>query len=278
MGTVSLLSDAGALRRVTAMSERIRLISTDFDGTLIVHPADLTCGEELAAALTAFKAGGGLWAVNTGRSLAHAIEGLEVFGAPVEPDFILTNERDIHLPGTAGGWDPLEPWVTTCRERHAELFESSGAIFDQILERVEKSPDVTVIREGGLPVGLITTDEAAMEEVTASLTAVQRAFPEFSYQRNTIYLRFCHVDYHKGAALAELCRHVGVSAAETFAAGDHFNDLSMLSEAVAGVVACPSNAIAEVKSVVSWQGGFVAEREGGLGMADALNARVLGTG
>ncbi len=257
------------------MNERIRLISTDFDGTLILHPSELTCGNDLADALRTFKEGGGIWAVNTGRSLPHAIEGLEVFAAPVSPDFLLTNERDIFLPGSDGGWLPLEPWVSVCRERHAELFQSSGAIFDQILARVETLPDVTVIREDNLPVGLITTDEAAMEEVTASLTAVQRAFPDFSYQRNTIYLRFCHMDYHKGAALAELCRHAGIAAAEVFAAGDHFNDLSMLSEVVAGEVACPMNAIAEVKSVVSWQGGFVAEREGGLGIADALRARVL---
>ncbi len=262
-------------RSSAAMSERIRLISTDFDGTLVLHPSELTCGADLADALRKFRAGGGIWAVNTGRSLPHAIEGLEVFAAPIAPDFILTNERDIHTPGPDGAWLPLEPWVTICRERHAELFQSSGAIFDQILERVEASPDVTVIREEGLPSGLITTDEAAMEEVAASLTAVQRAFPDFSYQRNTIYLRFCHVDYHKGAALAELCRHVGVEASQVFAAGDHFNDLSMLSEAVAGVVACPANAIAEVKSVVSWQGGYVAEREGGLGTADALFARAL---
>jgi hypothetical protein len=60
-----------------------------------------------------------------------------------------------------------------------------------------------------------------------------------------------------------------------FAAGDHFNDLSMLSEVVAGEVACPANAIAEVKSVVSRLGGFVAERAGGLGIADALFARAL---
>ncbi len=257
------------------MSEGIRLLSTDFDGTLVLHPTELTCGTLLADALSQFHARGGLWAVNTGRSLPHAIEGLEVFGAPVAPDFILTNERDIHVAEAGGGWLPLEPWVTVCRERHAALFAGSSAIFDQILQRVESSPDVTIIREDGLPVGLITTDEAAMEGVTASLAAVQRAFPEFSYQRNTIYLRFCHVDYHKGAALAELSRHLGIGAAEVFAAGDHFNDLSMLDEAVAGVAACPANAIPEVKSAVARQGGFVADRDGGLGTADALLARVL---
>ena len=34
--------------------------------------------------------------------------------------------------------------------------------------------------------------------------------PDFSYQRNTIYLRFAHRDYHKGSTLGELCRVLGI--------------------------------------------------------------------
>ncbi len=252
------------------MSLPIRLISTDFDGTLISHPSDGRCIPELADALDQFKARGGIWAVNTGRSLAHTVEGLELFAAPVEPDFVLTLERDIHLPDGHGGWQPLEPWHTICRERHAELFHSSGGIFDLILDGVRDSPDVTVIREDDHPVGLITSDEAAMDLVAAGLETVQRAFPDFSYQRNTIYLRFCHVDYHKGAALAELTRHLDLTVPEVFAAGDHYNDLSMLSATFAGSVACPANAIFGVKHLVQQRGGFVSEHDGGRGTAEAL--------
>ena len=258
------------------MSSAIRLISTDFDGTLICHPSDGTCGEDLAEALREFKARGGIWAVNTGRSLPHAIEGLEVFGAPVEPDFILTLERDIHLPDGGGNWVGLEPWNTICRDRHTELLHSEGGILDRVVAGVADSPDVTVIREDDLPVGLITSDEAAMDEVVAGLSAVRRAHPEFSYQRNTIYLRFCHVDYHKGAALAELTRHLGLDVGEVFAVGDHYNDLSMMSKECAGQVACPANAIPEMETAVRERGGFVAERDGGEGTADALFDRVLG--
>ncbi|MGC1482079.1 MAG: HAD hydrolase family protein [Chthoniobacterales bacterium] len=257
------------------MSSSIRLISTDFDGTLICHPSDGTCGKDLAKVLQTFKSRGGIWAVNTGRSLAHAVEGLATFCAPVEPDFVLTLERDIHLPDGSGGWVPLEPWNTICRDRHAELFDSASGIFDRILEGVADSPDVTVIREEGCPVGLITTDEAAMDTVVGGLSALQRAHPEFSYQRNTIYLRFCHVEYHKGAALNELARHLGLETSEVFAVGDHFNDLSMMSESCAGSVACPANSIEEMKSIIRDRGGYVARRDGGEGTADALKERVL---
>lgn len=257
------------------MSLPIALISTDFDGTLISQPSDGRCVPDLARALAQFKSRGGIWAINTGRSLTHTLEGLELFAAPVQPDFLLTLERDIHLPDGRGGWQPLEPWHTLCRDRHAELFDSSGGIFDHILEGVRDSPDVTVIRENDQPVGLITTDEAAMDIVASVLETVQRAFPDFSYQRNSIYLRFCHVDYHKGAALAELTRHLNLTASEVFAAGDHYNDISMLSPTCSGSVACPANAIFAVKNLVQQQGGFVSDQEGGYGTSEALFDRVV---
>jgi hydroxymethylpyrimidine pyrophosphatase-like HAD family hydrolase len=90
------------------------------------------------------------------------------------------------------------------------------------------------------------------------------------YQRNTVYLRFCHVDYHKGAALAELARLLEVSRENIFASGDHHNDISMLDGRVAGMPSCPANAIEEVKSAVRAAGGYVAEKQHGAGVYEAL--------
>src|SRR5260221_9574501 len=103
----------------------IRLISTDFDGTLIGHPSDGRCVPALARILSDFKSSGGLWAVNTGRSLAHTIEGLEIFRAPVEPDFLLTHEREIYHRNATGKWQDFGDWNQISRERHAELFHRS---------------------------------------------------------------------------------------------------------------------------------------------------------
>ncbi|MFL6531658.1 MAG: HAD family hydrolase, partial [Chthoniobacterales bacterium] len=94
--------------------------------------------------------------------------------------------------------------------------------------------------------------------------------PKFHYQRNTIYLRFCHADYHKGAALEELQRLLGISREATFAAGDHHNDVSMLDGRYAAMPACPANAIEEVKDAVRGAGGFVAESCCGSGVYEAL--------
>ena len=59
-----------------------------------------------------------------------------------------------------------------------------------------------------------------MDRITEFVEQVGSRQPEFNYQRNTIYLRFCHADYHKGAALAELSRLINIPREEIFAAGD----------------------------------------------------------
>ena len=82
----------------------LRLLSTDFDGTLIEHPSDGRCSTAFAEVLILNQKAGGLWALNTGRSLDHAREGLALFAAPVLPNFLLTNEREIFLRTRDGAW------------------------------------------------------------------------------------------------------------------------------------------------------------------------------
>jgi hypothetical protein len=62
-----------------------------------------------------------------------------------------------------------------------------------------------------------------------------------------------------------------VTAAETFAAGDHLNDLPMLSRQYAHWLAAPANAIDIVKATVRQQGGHVSELMCGHGVAEGLH-------
>ncbi|MCA1596055.1 MAG: HAD hydrolase family protein, partial [Chloroflexi bacterium] len=75
---------------------------------------------------------------------------------------------------------------------------------------------------------------------------------------------------HKGAALAELSRLLEIPREQTFAAGDHFNDISMLDGRYAKFPACPANAISEVKETVRGAGGYVAGSDCGAGVYEAL--------
>ncbi len=269
MKTTEKLPWRGEACLLIGSMSRFRLLSTDFDGTLIAHPSDGTCSAAFAEVLVRHQKAGGLWAVNTGRGLDHAIEGLEIFRAPVEPDFLLTNEREIFSRGDGGVWTAHVEWNDLCVLRHDELFASAGDVIGSVRELAAKSEDVTIIEEDGRSVGLVTSSEEVMEEVAAFIDSESVAYPEFSYQRNTVYLRFCHRDYHKGATLGEVCRMLEIDRAHVLAAGDHFNDLPMLDGRFSAFPCCPSNAIPEVKRLVRLAGGHVASLPAADGIAEA---------
>jgi len=251
---------------------KIQLLSTDFDGTLIGHPSDGRCVPPLADALAAFCAGGGFWAINTGRTLAHAVEGIQQFRAPVEPQFLLTNERDVYRRSASGNWEEFGDWNVLCRERHDRLFRDDTGIFNAIRQAVSPIDGVGIIEEDGVMAGLISRNEEIMDTAVAALGGVIPEHPDFMWQRNTIYLRFCHRDYHKGAALGELSRLLKVGRDAVMAMGDHHNDLSMLCGKFAAHVACPANAIPEVKKSVRNASGYVARTDFGEGVAESLRA------
>ncbi len=102
------------------------------------------------------------------------------------------------------------------------------------------------------------------------LTEYSRSIPHLAVVRNDVYARFSHQAYNKGTALAELTRRLGFTAEHVFAAGDHLNDLPMLSRLHARWLAAPGNAVEEVKDTVRQQHGYVSELSHGNGVADAI--------
>src|SRR5881227_2216065 len=253
------------------MGRRIHLISTDFDGTLVAHDNDPVLDPSCIELIGALQHAGALWAINTGRSVELLESGLLDFEFPIRPDFILTSERDVFRPSHNGGkWEPFGDWNDRCAQAHAELFNSAQSVFAEIIDFVNRKTKARVIYLGPVAEGVIATSEEEMDRITEFVEQVRIGQPEFNYQRNTIYLRFCHADYHKGAALAELSRLINIPREEIFAAGDHHNDVSMLDGQVAAMPTCPANAIDEVKAAVREAGGYVAQRQHGAGVHEAL--------
>jgi len=253
------------------MPAQIRLLSTDFDGTLVAHDSDPVFDIRCMQLIQELQDDGAIWAINTGRSV-HLLEtGLIDFAFPARPDFILTSERDVFRPARNGGrWEPYGDWNTRVARDHAELFASASAVLAEVLDFVQHKTRARVLYERDGVEGLIAQDEAEMERIVAFIDEARAPHPKFHYQRNTVYLRFCHADYHKGAALAELQRLIDIEPAETFAAGDHHNDISMLDGRYAQFPACPANAIPEVTETVRDAGGYVAEGVAGAGVREAL--------
>ena len=109
-----------------------------------------------------------------------------------------------------------------------------------------------------------------MDRIVEFINTLAPQFPLMGYERNTIYLRFGHIEYNKGSVLQELGRQLGIGPDCIFAAGDNHNDLSMLNTDIAHRIACPSNSIDEVKHHVYNAGGYVATRPGSAGMVETL--------
>lgn len=253
------------------MSAQIRLISTDFDGTIVSRVSEPVLDADCLELIQNLQKSGVIWAVNTGRTVDLLESGLQDFGFPFHPDFILTSERDVHRPGKNGmRWEPFGDWNQRCAVAHAELFTSPQSILSDVVQFVNSRTTARIIHESGGPAGLVANSEDEMDRVVAFIEQARARQPQFNYQRNTMYLRFCHADYNKGSALAELARLLEIDRDEIFAAGDHHNDISMLDGGVAAMTACPSNAITEVKEAVCSSGGYVARRPHGAGVYDAL--------
>ena len=248
----------------------IRLLSTDFDGTLVDHFATPPVTPALFELLAGLQRCGVAWAVNTGRDLRFALDGLREFAFPVEPDYILTNEREIFHRNPQGEWQDYGDWNHRCILAHERMFRAEAPFLDEMLRFIRDETAAQTIYENGQPVGLAAQTDAEMDRVIAHLHRARPANSRFHYQRNTIYLRFCHADYSKGAALGELCRLTRITPAETFTAGDHHNDLSMLDGRYAHWPAAPGNAIAEVKEAVQKAGGYVAQSRCSDGVVEAL--------
>lgn len=248
----------------------MKLLSTDFDGTLVDHYAKPSVAPDLFAALSWLQSQGVQWAINTGRELRHVEEGLREFGFTVAPDYVLTAEREVWHRSARGEWQDFGDWNRRCSEAHDSLFSEAGTLLADIRAFLARDTQAHAIYDGGRMVGIAAETDPEMDRIVQFLEVERLRVPGFQYMRNSIYVRFCHEAYSKGTALAELGRLLNVGPEETFACGDHYNDLPMLDGRFAKWVACPENSVETVKLMVEKAGGYVAKGVCSHGVLDAL--------
>jgi HAD superfamily hydrolase (TIGR01484 family) len=253
------------------MRSEIRLLSIDFDGTLVSHLGEPALDRRCMELIRELQDTGAIWAINTGRSVDLLESGLANFSFSIRPDFILTTERNVFRPGQNGEkWEAFGDWNDRCARDHTELFSSAQPVLAEVVDFVTQETKARLIYDSDLLEGLAADNEEEMERIAKFIEQARTGHPKFDYQRNGIYLRFCHADYHKGTALAELARLTEVPRENIFTAGDHHNDISMLDGKVAAMPSCPANAIPEVQNAVRDAGGYVAQNEHGAGVHEAL--------
>jgi HAD superfamily hydrolase (TIGR01484 family) len=249
----------------------IKLISTDFDGTLLAEFENPPVAPALQDLIGQLQARGAKWVINTGRDLSSLLETLGRAHLSIKPDFLVVVEREIYRHHDSEYVED-RPWNRACHDAHAGLFLRVRQDVPRLRAWVEARFAATIFEDAYSPFCLIAERSQDADVIHDYLTDYCREVPKLDVMRNDVYSRFCHAAYNKGTALAEIAGQLRLTAAETFAAGDHFNDLPMLSRQYAHWLAAPGNAIEIVKATVRRQEGHVSELTHGHGVAEGLQS------
>jgi HAD-superfamily hydrolase, subfamily IIB len=251
------------------MSFPIKLISTDFDGTLFAEFENPPIPDVLQRVIGDLQAKGVKWAINTGREMSSLMESLGRAGTRVEPDYLVLVEREIYTHHESV-YVGLEDWNTQCSREHAELFARVREDVPRLVAWVNERFHARIYEDAYSPFCLIAGTNGEADVIHQFLEEYALSIENLTVVRNDIYARFSHSSYNKGTALAELTRRLGFHKDEVFAMGDHLNDLPMLSRKFAHWIAAPSNAIEPVKLTVQNEGGYVSQLPHGYGVAEAI--------
>lgn len=248
------------------------LLSTDFDGTL-AGPFE----QEPSLAPAFFEWLGEMkkrrpviWTINTGRDWQSLGSELGLRNPPFWPDWVVLIEREIYQVKEQRIFS-FEDWNRACERAHDTLFHKAEALLEELHQRLEQTSGLQIISDPGSPFGLIAESEEQGDEVAQVLREVLPREPQLAAVRNSIYFRFSHADYNKGTCLDRIGRELGIAPSHRFAAGDHYNDVPMLRHRFAHHLACPGNAIDEVRQLVRQEGGYLSQGAISEGIAEALH-------
>lgn len=248
------------------------VLSFDFDGTLHHAAGDPPVPVAFFDLIRKLRAEQDVvWGINTGRSMAHMVEGFIESRFPFLPDWVIAREREIYFPNDFGRWLPHPEWNRRCEKEIHGLFKHARKLLDHIRREIEEHTGAQWLEMDGEPAGLISQSEEEMEWIVERVEMIVAAEPHLAWQRNSIYLRFGHRDFQKGSSLGQIAKHYGLSAARCFAIGDSHNDLEMLDPAHAGMTACPANAVAVIREKITATGGLITRAAHGHGSVEALH-------
>lgn len=247
----------------------IKLISTDFDGTIFAEFENPPIPPSLQNLLSALQHRGAAWVINTGRDLASLMETLGRAEPTAHPDALVLVEREIYVRKDAQ-YVPAQSWNQRCTHDHRELFARIAPDLPEMLRRLKDGPPATLYEDAFSPLCVIAESVRGADTITAELERYAASVPHLTVVRNDVYIRFAHNAYNKGTALLEIAKRLGVDSSETLAAGDHYNDLPMLRPSVARCLVAPANAISEVQRQVRSADGYLSRCAHGQGVTQGI--------
>ena len=248
---------------------QIKLISTDFDGTIFAEFEQPPIADRLVTLLGELQSRGVKWIINTGRDMSGLMEALGRAQLPIQPDGLVLVEREIHFRNGAR-YVPHQTWNAASDAAHAEIFRRVHRDLPRLRRWASENHRAMIYEDSYSPFCMIARNNIEADAIHAYLDEYCRDIPDLCVVRNDVYARIAHVGFNKGSALAEVGRQWGVLPENIFAAGDHLNDLPMLKPIHARWLATNANAVPSVKETIRQSGGFISEFPCGLGVADGL--------
>jgi Cof subfamily protein (haloacid dehalogenase superfamily) len=221
------------------------LLVTDLDGTLLDDNHELTAGN--LAALRGFMREGGLFTLATGRSVMGAEYVMR--SLPVNTAVIYSNGGVIYDPGT-GEYIHIEYMSEGARAMADVVLARYPGAGVEIICKEDKfcinrglaiqahydyvhctGTDIASPAQAAQPwVKLLIVDlPPVVREIGEWLSAEYGHIHEICYSAGTI-LEVQDKGVHKGAGVARLVRHLGLSPEHTYACGDNDNDIPMLRQ------------------------------------------------
>ena len=259
------------MRPLEPLSTATAILSFDFDGTLHCPSDASPVPPEFFDLIRELREEQGIvWGINTGRSMPQMIEGFIESRFPFVPDWVVAREREVYFPNNFGRWLPETKWNKRCEKEIHGLFKHSKKLLARLRHEVEQHTGAQWIEIEGEPAGIISKTEEEMEWIVDHIGPIIGAESHFSWQRNSIYLRFGHRDFQKGSSLSHVADLYQLPVARRFAIGDSHNDLEMLDPTHAGMTACPANAVDAIREKITTTGGLVTRASYGHGSIEAL--------
>tara|TARA_Y100000588_G_scaffold102624_1_gene111684 strand:+ start:770 stop:1546 length:777 start_codon:yes stop_codon:yes gene_type:complete len=255
------------------MATTLQLLSTDFDGTLHSDYEQPAVPPELQERLGELQAAGATWCINTGRDLTGLMEGIARARLSVRPDYLVTVEREIYIHENHE-YVPHREWNDQCAAEQEAAFDEVRPALPKLVAWIRERFDAEIYEDAFSPFCLIARDNDECDAIQSQAEDFLADWPTLDFVRNDIYARLSHTAYNKGSALGEVARLTGVDPEYTLAAGDHLNDLPMLTPDRARWLVTQHNAIRQVKEHVQNHGGFVSSYPCGNGLLEGID-RVL---
>jgi hypothetical protein len=252
------------------MNTPIQIICTDFDGTVFAEFEHQPIPECLVRLIQDLQSAGAKWVINTGRDLSSLMEALARSHIPIQPDYLVLVEREIHIH-TGSAYRSHQEWNEACVRDHNHLYHQVRPEIPGLAAWITRQFTATIYEDIFSPLCLIAETVPEADAIHDFLNEFARQIPSLSVVRNDVYMRFCHSAYNKGTALTEIAELLQLKPEAVFAAGDHLNDLPMLRRQRAHWLAAPANAVPQVREQVHEQQGFLSGKPCGLGVAEGLH-------